>query len=126
VLQTEKTHIVTGHGAPVDNRGASLTVGPRGPILLQDITFLDELAHFDRERIPERVVHAKGAGESVSLTFQCLLLSLRVSILMMFIFYSVHAEFVVNFLRILPFYFSIIPSSQICFKDNFTGLQAVK
>lgn len=60
--QTEKTHIVTGHGAPVDNRGASLTAGPRGPILLQDITFLDELAHFDRERIPERVVHAKGAG----------------------------------------------------------------
>ncbi|KAJ9575144.1 hypothetical protein L9F63_025905, partial [Diploptera punctata] len=47
---------------PVDNRGASLTVGPRGPMLLQDITFLDELAHFDRERIPERVVHAKGAG----------------------------------------------------------------
>ncbi|KAJ9595714.1 hypothetical protein L9F63_013127, partial [Diploptera punctata] len=58
----EKTEIKTGHGAPVDNRGASLTVGPRGPMLLQDITFLDELAHFDRERIPERVVHAKGAG----------------------------------------------------------------
>jgi catalase len=39
-----------------------LTAGPRGPLLLQDITFLDEMAHFDRERIPERVVHAKGAG----------------------------------------------------------------
>ncbi|KAJ4436511.1 hypothetical protein ANN_16542 [Periplaneta americana] len=62
MLQTEKTKIVTGHGAPVDNRGASLTVGPRGPMLLQDVMFLDELAHFDRERIPERVVHAKGAG----------------------------------------------------------------
>ena len=61
-MQKEKTEIKTGHGAPVDNRAASLTVGPRGPILLQDITFLDELAHFDRERIPERVVHAKGAG----------------------------------------------------------------
>jgi catalase len=73
VLQTEKTHIVTGHGTPVDNRGASLTVGPRGPLLLQDITFLDELAHFDRERIPERVVHAKGAGESISPTVQCVL-----------------------------------------------------
>jgi len=71
VLQTEKTKIVTGHGAPVDNRGASLTVGPRGPMLLQDITFLDELAHFDRERIPERVVHAKGAGESLGLSFIC-------------------------------------------------------
>lgn len=40
----------------------SLTVGPRGPILLQDHVLVDELAHFDRERIPERVVHAKGAG----------------------------------------------------------------
>lgn len=41
---------------------ASQTVGERGPILLQDINFLDEMTHFDRERIPERVVHAKGAG----------------------------------------------------------------
>ena len=40
----------------------SMTVGPRGPILLQDHVLIDELAHFDRERIPERVVHAKGAG----------------------------------------------------------------
>ena len=40
----------------------SLTVGSRGPILLQDHVLIDELAHFDRERIPERVVHAKGAG----------------------------------------------------------------
>nr|CAD7430869.1 unnamed protein product [Timema monikensis] len=54
--------IRNGHGAPVDNRLASLTIGPRGPILLQDINLIDEIAHFDRERIPERVVHAKGAG----------------------------------------------------------------
>ena len=47
---------------PVDDKMNSLTAGPRGPILLQDIAFLDEMAHFDRERIPERVVHAKGAG----------------------------------------------------------------
>lgn len=59
----EQGNIVTGSGCPVDNRGASLTVGSRGPILLQDITLVDELAHFDRERIPERVVHAKGAGK---------------------------------------------------------------
>jgi catalase len=39
-----------------------LTAGPRGPILLQDSVLVDDLAHFDRERIPERVVHAKGAG----------------------------------------------------------------
>lgn len=49
-------------GAPVEDKTAALTVGPRGPILLQDFTLIDELAHFDRERIPERVVHAKGAG----------------------------------------------------------------
>ncbi|XP_059468972.1 catalase [Neocloeon triangulifer] len=54
--------LTTGHGAPISEKLNSLTVGPRGPILLQDITFLDEMAHFDRERIPERVVHAKGAG----------------------------------------------------------------
>ncbi|KZC09248.1 Catalase [Dufourea novaeangliae] len=41
---------------------ASLTVGPRGPMLIQDFVYLDEMSHFTRERIPERVVHAKGAG----------------------------------------------------------------
>jgi catalase len=39
-----------------------VTVGPRGPLLIEDRAFIDEMAHFDRERIPERVVHAKGAG----------------------------------------------------------------
>ena len=39
-----------------------MRVGPNGPILLQDFHLIDTLAHFDRERIPERVVHAKGAG----------------------------------------------------------------
>lgn len=51
-----------GSGAPVGVRTASQTVGPRGPLLLQDVNFLDEMSHFTRERIPERVVHAKGAG----------------------------------------------------------------
>ena len=58
--QTER--LTTGHGAPVGDKLNSLTVGPRGPILLQDVTLVDETAHFDRERIPERVVHAKGSG----------------------------------------------------------------
>jgi catalase len=40
----------------------SLTAGARGPLLMQDVHLLEKLAHFDRERIPERVVHAKGAG----------------------------------------------------------------
>ncbi|XP_043278667.1 catalase isoform X2 [Venturia canescens] len=54
--------LLTGNGAPIANKTASLTIGPRGPTLLQDFTYLDEMSHFDRERIPERVVHAKGAG----------------------------------------------------------------
>lgn len=54
--------LVTGHGAPIDDKMNTLTIGARGPILLQDVTYIDEMAHFDRERIPERVVHAKGAG----------------------------------------------------------------
>ncbi|CAD5216478.1 unnamed protein product [Bursaphelenchus xylophilus] len=52
----------TSYGAPISSRTASITAGPRGPLLIQDAVFLDELAHFDRERIPERVVHAKGVG----------------------------------------------------------------
>ncbi|KAM4617190.1 catalase-like [Discoglossus pictus] len=39
-----------------------MTVGPRGPLLMQDVIFTEEMAHFTRERIPERVVHARGAG----------------------------------------------------------------
>lgn len=49
-------------GAPIGVKDATLSVGNHGPLLLQDFNFLDELSHFDRERIPERVVHAKGAG----------------------------------------------------------------
>ncbi|KAG0002332.1 hypothetical protein BGZ65_002732 [Modicella reniformis] len=49
-------------GNPVDDNQNSMTAGEFGPVLLQDFHLLDKLAHFDRERIPERVVHAKGAG----------------------------------------------------------------
>ena len=54
--------LTTSQGHPVDSKTSTLTVGERGPVLIQDFTFIDEMAHFDRERIPERVVHAKGAG----------------------------------------------------------------
>jgi len=54
--------VVTGYGVPIDDIAASLTVGYHGPVLMQDVVFLDSMAHFGRERIPERVVHAKGAG----------------------------------------------------------------
>jgi catalase len=59
----QKTEVLTtSQGAPIGNKLAIQTVGPRGPALLQDFVFQDEMAHFNRERIPERVVHAKGAG----------------------------------------------------------------
>ncbi|KAM7354883.1 catalase isoform 1-T2 [Cochliomyia hominivorax] len=61
-LTTPPGAITTGSGNPVGIKDATMTVGPRGPVLLQDVQFLDEMSHFDRERIPERVVHAKGAG----------------------------------------------------------------
>ncbi len=58
----EKGTLTTGFGRPVADDQHSLTAGPRGPLLMQDVHLLDKLGHFDRERIPERVVHAKGAG----------------------------------------------------------------
>ncbi|XP_052241310.1 catalase-like [Dreissena polymorpha] len=54
--------LTTGIGSPVGDKNASMTVGPRGPLLMQDFVYTDEMAHFNRERIPERVVHAKGGG----------------------------------------------------------------
>ena len=55
-------HLTTDQGVPVTDNQNSLTIGQRGPVLLQDVQFIEKMAHFDRERIPERVVHAKGAG----------------------------------------------------------------
>ncbi len=52
----------TNFGTPVDDDQNSITAGNPGPVLMQDVHLLEKLAHFDRERIPERVVHAKGAG----------------------------------------------------------------
>ncbi|TWA80440.1 catalase [Azospirillum brasilense] len=56
------TGLTTGAGIPVADNQNSLTAGPRGPVLMQDFHLIEKLAHFNRERIPERVVHAKGAG----------------------------------------------------------------
>lgn len=54
--------LTTAAGAPVVDNQNSMTAGPRGPVLLQDIWLLEKLAHFDREVIPERRMHAKGSG----------------------------------------------------------------
>src|SRR6188472_1053946 len=52
----------TDTGAPAASDRNSLTMGPDGPILLHDVHFLNQMAHFNRERVPERNVHAKGSG----------------------------------------------------------------
>jgi catalase len=59
---TDKNKLTTAAGAPVPDNQNSMTAGPRGPVLLQDVWLLEKLAHFDREVIPERRMHAKGSG----------------------------------------------------------------
>jgi catalase len=58
----DKKKLTTVGGAPVPDNQNAMTAGPRGPMLLQDVWFLEKLAHFDREVIPERRMHAKGSG----------------------------------------------------------------
>lgn len=57
-----KKKLTTNAGAPVPDNQNTMTAGPRGPVLLQDVWYLEKLAHFDREVIPERRMHAKGSG----------------------------------------------------------------
>lgn len=57
-----KKKLTTAGGCPVTDNQNVMTAGPRGPQLLQDVWFLEKLAHFDREVIPERRMHAKGSG----------------------------------------------------------------
>jgi len=52
----------TGSGAPAPSDRNSLTVGANGPLLLHDVHFLEQMAHFNREKVPERQPHAKGSG----------------------------------------------------------------
>jgi catalase len=59
---TEQNRLTTSFGIPVSDNQNSLTAGDNGPVLMQDFQLMEKLAHFNRERIPERVVHAKGAG----------------------------------------------------------------
>jgi len=58
----EKKQLTTSSGRPVGDNQNSLTVGPRGPVVFEDFLLFEKMAHFNRERIPERVVHAKGSG----------------------------------------------------------------
>jgi len=58
----QKKKLTNNVGAPVADNQNVMTAGPRGPQLLQDVWFMEKLAHFDREVIPERRMHAKGSG----------------------------------------------------------------
>lgn len=58
----KKKQLTTSHGNPIGDNQNSLTAGARGPLLMQDYQLLEKMATFNRERVPERVVHAKGSG----------------------------------------------------------------
>lgn len=64
----EEKILTTTAGNPVADNQNSLTAGPKGPVLIQDYQLIEKLAHQNRERIPERVVHAKGWGAFGTLT----------------------------------------------------------
>ena len=59
---SDNKKMTTDAGRPVGDNQNSLTVGPRGPVVFEDFLLFEKMAHFNRERIPERVVHAKGSG----------------------------------------------------------------
>ncbi len=65
---TNNVKMTTAAGNPVVDNQNSQTAGPRGPVLMQDYRLMEKMAHFNRERTPERVVHAKGAGAYGTLT----------------------------------------------------------
>src|SRR2546430_14809729 len=59
-MADEKLILTNRQGHPVHNNQQQRTVGSRGPATLENYQFLEKISHFDRERIPERVVHARG------------------------------------------------------------------
>jgi len=67
--QSQDTIYSTSNGVPMPHPYETQRVGTNGPLLLQDFHLIDLISHFDRERIPERVVHAKGSGAHG--TFKC-------------------------------------------------------
>ncbi len=62
IIMSENKKLTTASGIPYYNNEDTMSVGARGPLLLQDFILHEKMAHFNRERIPERVVHAKGSG----------------------------------------------------------------
>jgi catalase len=68
MAKEQTSTLTTNSGSPVEDNQNSITAGPRGPVLLQDYWLLEKLATFNRERIPERIVHAKGSAAHGTLT----------------------------------------------------------
>src|SRR2546427_10340674 len=62
MAEEKKKIMTTDAGRPVGDNQNSLTVGARGTVVFEDFLLFEKMAHFNRERIPERVVHAKGSG----------------------------------------------------------------
>ena len=73
----EDKKLTAANGRPVADNQNVQTVGPRGPMVLQDPWFIEKLAHFDREVIPERRMHAKGPAHSVPLPLHMISQSIR-------------------------------------------------
>ncbi len=61
-VDTNSPTMTTSSGRPVGDNQNSVSAGPRGPVLIEDYLLFEKMAHFNRERVPERVVHAKGSG----------------------------------------------------------------
>jgi catalase len=62
IVDDSQQYMTSDAGGPIDDQ-ASLKMGSRGPTLLEDFTFRQKIMHFDHERVPERAVHARGAGQ---------------------------------------------------------------
>lgn len=62
-------YLTTDHGVKVPHTDDSLKAGERGSLLIEDFHFREKMTHFDHERIPERIVHARGSGVMVTLKF---------------------------------------------------------
>jgi catalase len=60
-MKDEDVYMTTNTGGPIEDQ-ESLSAGERGPTLLEDFIFREKIMHFDHERVPERAVHARGAG----------------------------------------------------------------
>jgi catalase len=62
IVGGEHTELTTNQGIPISDNQNSLKANPKGPVLLEDFVLREKITHFDHERIPERIVHARATG----------------------------------------------------------------